>query len=46
MAISRARIEDVLQRPVEHLAYPYGDKTAAGRPRIRDGARRPDSRPR
>ena len=30
MAISRARIESVLQRPVLHLAYPYGDKAAAG----------------
>jgi peptidoglycan/xylan/chitin deacetylase (PgdA/CDA1 family) len=30
MATSRARIEDVLQRPVVHLAYPYGDKFAAG----------------
>src|SRR5712671_4373960 len=30
MAISRARIEDVLQHPVVDLAYPYGDKTAAG----------------
>ena len=30
MAISRARIEDALQRPVVHLAYPYGDKAAAG----------------
>jgi len=30
MAISRARIESVLQRPVVDLAYPYGDKTAAG----------------
>jgi peptidoglycan/xylan/chitin deacetylase (PgdA/CDA1 family) len=30
MAISRARIESVLQRPVVHLAYPYGDKIAAG----------------
>jgi peptidoglycan/xylan/chitin deacetylase (PgdA/CDA1 family) len=30
MAVSRARIEDVLQRPVLHLAYPYGDKIAAG----------------
>ncbi|HXN70528.1 MAG TPA: polysaccharide deacetylase family protein, partial [Bradyrhizobium sp.] len=30
MAISRARIEDVLQRPVVDLAYPYGDKIAAG----------------
>ncbi|MEA2909839.1 MAG: hypothetical protein QOJ15_1920 [Bradyrhizobium sp.] len=30
MAISRARIEETLQRPVVHLAYPYGDKIAAG----------------
>jgi peptidoglycan/xylan/chitin deacetylase (PgdA/CDA1 family) len=30
MAISRARIESALQRPVVHLAYPYGDKVAAG----------------
>jgi peptidoglycan/xylan/chitin deacetylase (PgdA/CDA1 family) len=30
MAISRARIEKELQRPVAHLAYPYGDKLAAG----------------
>jgi peptidoglycan/xylan/chitin deacetylase (PgdA/CDA1 family) len=30
MAISRARIEDALQRPVLHLAYPYGDRIAAG----------------
>lgn len=30
MAVSRARIEDILQRPVVHLAYPYGDKIAAG----------------
>jgi peptidoglycan/xylan/chitin deacetylase (PgdA/CDA1 family) len=30
MAIGRARIEGVLQRPVVHLAYPYGDKIAAG----------------
>jgi peptidoglycan/xylan/chitin deacetylase (PgdA/CDA1 family) len=30
MATSRVRIEDVLQRPVVHLAYPYGDKFAAG----------------
>ena len=29
MAISRARIESVLQRPVLHLAYPYGDRLAA-----------------
>ena len=26
MAVSRARIEDVLKRPVLHLAYPYGDR--------------------
>jgi peptidoglycan/xylan/chitin deacetylase (PgdA/CDA1 family) len=30
IAISRARIEETLQRPVVHLAYPYGDKIAAG----------------
>jgi peptidoglycan/xylan/chitin deacetylase (PgdA/CDA1 family) len=30
MAVSRLRIEDALQRPVLHLAYPYGDKIAAG----------------
>ncbi len=30
MAVSRARIETALQRPVVHLAYPYGDKIAAG----------------
>jgi peptidoglycan/xylan/chitin deacetylase (PgdA/CDA1 family) len=30
MSVSRARIEDALQRPVLHLAYPYGDKIAAG----------------
>jgi peptidoglycan/xylan/chitin deacetylase (PgdA/CDA1 family) len=30
MAISRARIEDALQHPVLHLAYPYGDRNAAG----------------
>ena len=29
MAISRARIEKALQRPVVHFAYPYGDKIAA-----------------
>jgi peptidoglycan/xylan/chitin deacetylase (PgdA/CDA1 family) len=27
---SRARIEAMLDRPVAHLAYPYGDKAAAG----------------
>jgi peptidoglycan/xylan/chitin deacetylase (PgdA/CDA1 family) len=31
MAMSRARIEAELQRPVLHLAYPYGDRIAAGR---------------
>ncbi|WGR94289.1 polysaccharide deacetylase family protein [Bradyrhizobium sp. ISRA443] len=30
LATSRARIEDALQRPALHLAYPYGDRTAAG----------------
>jgi peptidoglycan/xylan/chitin deacetylase (PgdA/CDA1 family) len=30
MAASRARIESALARPVLHLAYPYGDKIAAG----------------
>jgi peptidoglycan/xylan/chitin deacetylase (PgdA/CDA1 family) len=30
MATGRMRIEDALQRPVVHLAYPYGDKFAAG----------------
>jgi peptidoglycan/xylan/chitin deacetylase (PgdA/CDA1 family) len=30
IAASRARIEEVLQRPILHLAYPYGDRTAAG----------------
>ena len=29
MTMSRARIESALQRPVAHLAYPYGDKFAA-----------------
>jgi peptidoglycan/xylan/chitin deacetylase (PgdA/CDA1 family) len=31
IATSRARIEDALQRPVLHFAYPYGDKAAAGK---------------
>jgi peptidoglycan/xylan/chitin deacetylase (PgdA/CDA1 family) len=30
LATSRARIEAALQRPVLHLAYPYGDRIAAG----------------
>ena len=30
MEIGRVRIEAALQRPVVHLAYPYGDKIAAG----------------
>jgi peptidoglycan/xylan/chitin deacetylase (PgdA/CDA1 family) len=30
LTLSRARIEDSLQRPAIHLAYPYGDKPAAG----------------
>ncbi|MBR0869939.1 polysaccharide deacetylase family protein [Bradyrhizobium tropiciagri] len=30
LATSRARIEDALQRPARHLAYPYGDRLAAG----------------
>jgi peptidoglycan/xylan/chitin deacetylase (PgdA/CDA1 family) len=30
MAVGRVRIEAALQRPVIHLAYPYGDKIAAG----------------
>ena len=30
LTTSRARIEDALQRPALHLAYPYGDRSAAG----------------
>jgi peptidoglycan/xylan/chitin deacetylase (PgdA/CDA1 family) len=30
LSVSRALIEEKLQRPVQHLAYPYGDKFAAG----------------
>jgi peptidoglycan/xylan/chitin deacetylase (PgdA/CDA1 family) len=30
LTVSRARIEERLQRPVLHLAYPYGDRVAAG----------------
>jgi peptidoglycan/xylan/chitin deacetylase (PgdA/CDA1 family) len=30
LATSRARIEAALQRPALHLAYPYGDRIAAG----------------
>ena len=42
---SRARIEAALRRPVLHLAYPYGDRIAAGQ-REFCWRRRPDSRPR
>jgi peptidoglycan/xylan/chitin deacetylase (PgdA/CDA1 family) len=31
MTLSRSRIEEALQRPVEHFAYPYGDRLAAGK---------------
>ena len=30
LVLGRARIEDKLQRPVLHLVYPYGDRSAAG----------------
>lgn len=30
MVISRTRIERAQQHPIVHLAYPYGDKSAAG----------------
>jgi len=30
LTVSRTRIEAALQRPVVHLAYPYGDRNAAG----------------
>jgi peptidoglycan/xylan/chitin deacetylase (PgdA/CDA1 family) len=30
LVVSRARIEEKLQRQVLHLAYPYGDRAAAG----------------
>jgi len=35
LAESRSRIEAALQRPVRHLAYPYGDRFAAGRREFR-----------
>ena len=35
LATSRTRIEAALQRPVLHLAYPYGDRIAAGRREFR-----------
>jgi peptidoglycan/xylan/chitin deacetylase (PgdA/CDA1 family) len=31
MSASRARIENTVQHPVVHFAYPYGDRLAAGR---------------
>jgi peptidoglycan/xylan/chitin deacetylase (PgdA/CDA1 family) len=30
LTVSRARIESALQRAIVHLAYPYGDRAAAG----------------
>jgi peptidoglycan/xylan/chitin deacetylase (PgdA/CDA1 family) len=30
LTVSRAKIESALQRPAVHLAYPYGDRAAAG----------------
>jgi len=30
LTVGRARIEEMLHRPVLHLAYPYGDRGAAG----------------
>ncbi len=35
LTASRARIEAALQRPVLHLAYPYGDRIAAGQREFR-----------
>ena len=46
LATSRARIEAALQRPVLHLAYPYGDRIAAGPREFALAQARPDSRPR
>jgi peptidoglycan/xylan/chitin deacetylase (PgdA/CDA1 family) len=45
MVTGRIRIEAALQRPVHHLAYPYGDRIAAGT-REFTLAGRPVSRPR
>lgn len=30
LVVSRARIEEKVQRPILHLVYPYGDRAAAG----------------
>lgn len=35
LATGRARIEAAVQRPVLHLAYPYGDRVAAGQREFR-----------
>jgi len=38
LATSRARIEDALQRPALHLAYPYGDRSPPDRANSRSRA--------